>query len=158
MPDPINMQDSLLIPVPADSTFEYELDEEFTIFPGERHTIVIDFDASKSINWETSPYELTPHFRIFDASEAEFLRGSVKDASGSYVNFATVYASSLESFDTMSSLSMDLDTTFSYCLMLPEGSYNISASAEGYTSSDPVYENVVVNSDSVLEGYDFTLE
>ncbi len=153
-----SVQDSLLIPVPPDSIFEYELNEDFTIFPGERHTIVIDFDASKSINWETSPYELNPHFRIFEASEAGFMRGSVKDASGSYANFATVYASSSESSDTMSALSTNLDTTFSYCLMLPEGIYNISASAEGYTSSDTVYENVVVNSGSVLENYDFTLE
>jgi hypothetical protein len=151
-----SIQDSLLIPVPQDSSFVYELDEDFTILPGGSLTIVVDFDASKSINWKSEPYELTPHFRIFQSSNAGFITGVVKDTSGAAVKFATVQA--VSSSDTMSALSADLDTTYSYCLFIPEGTYDIRASADGYTISDTVYNGVNVIGDSTLEGYDFTLE
>jgi len=149
-----SLEDSLLIP--ADEPIEYELYEDFTILPGEDLTIVVDFDASKSINWESYPYELTPHFRIFQSSDAGFIRGKVKDISGAAVKFATVQA--VSSTDTMTALSVDLDTTYSYCLIVPEGTYDISASADGYIISDTIYNGVNVVVDSILEGFDFTLE
>jgi len=149
-----SVQDSLLIP--EETPVEYELEEDFTIFPGEYLTIVIDFDASKSINWESQPYELTPSFRIFQSSTAGFILGTVKDTSGACVKIAAVQAAS--STDTMATLSVDLDTTYSYCLIIPEGTYDISASADGYTISDTIYERVDVIRDSVLTDYNFTLE
>ena len=151
-----SIADTLLIPVPEDSTFQFELEEDFTILPGGNLTLVVDFDAGKSINWQTQPYELTPNFRIFQSSNAGFVMGAVRDTSGAFVKLAAVQA--VSSTDTMVALSADLDTTYSYCLVIPEGTYDISASADGYTISDTVYEGVVVNSDSVLDGYNFTLE
>jgi hypothetical protein len=150
-----SVRDSLLIPVPADTSFYYELDENFTVLPGEYLTVVIDLDASKSVDWGAVPYEFTPRFRIFQASNAGFIRGMVKDASGAAVKYATVQA--VSSIDTMTALSVDLDTTYSYCLMIPEGTYDISASAEGYTP-DTKYDGVNVAGGSILEGFDFTLE
>lgn len=150
-----SIADSLLIPEEY-YPFEFELEQDFTILSGDYETLVIDFDAVKSINWQTQPYELIPHFRIFEGSNAGFIRGAVRDTAGAFVKLAAVQAVSLT--DTMVTLSVDLDTTYSYCLMIPEGTYDISASAAGYTISDTTYEGVVVNRDSVLDGYNFTLE
>lgn len=134
--------------------FELELEGGFNILPGEYRTIVIDFDASKSINWETSPYELNPRFRIFESSEAGFIKGNVKvleSDSEVPVKFAVLQAVSLN--DTMTALS---DTAGSYTFFLPEGTYDLSVSAEGYIS-DTTYEGITVIRDSALSGYDFTL-
>ncbi|MBN1695801.1 DUF4382 domain-containing protein [candidate division WOR-3 bacterium] len=149
-----SVADSLLIPegVPI----EYELDEAFTVLPGEYRTIIVDFDASKSINWYSEPYELIPSFRIFQSSTAGFIRGIVKtieDTSEVAVKFATLHA--VSSTDTMTTLS---DSTGKYSLFIPEGTYDVSVSAEGYTVFDTLYEGVVVNSDSVLDNYNFILE
>lgn len=150
-----SIADSLLIPGEY-YPFQFELEQDFTVLPGEYQTLVIDFDAGKSINWEVQPYELTPNFRIFQSSTAGFVRGAVRDTSGAFIKLAAVQAVSMA--DTMVVLSADLDTTHSFCFMLPEGTYDISAFADGYTISDTIYEGVVVNSDSVLDGYNFTLE
>jgi hypothetical protein len=149
-----SLADSLLIPegVP----FEYELDENFTILPGEYMTIVVDFDASKSINWESEPYSLTPSFRIFQRSNAGFIRGTVKtveDTSEVAVKFAALHA--VSSTDSMTTLS---DTAGNYSLFIPEGTYDVSVSADGFTASDTLYEGVIVNRDSVLANYNFILE
>ena len=158
-----SVSDTLLIPY--DSTlsdsaynpfrFELELEGGFTILPGEYRTIVVDFDASKSINWETSPYELNPQFRIFESSDAGFIKGSVKtleDGSEVPVKFAVLQAVNLN--DTMTALS---DTAGYYLFFLPEGTYDLSVSAEGYIA-DIAYEGIAVIRDSVLDGYNFLLE
>lgn len=147
--------DSLLIPEEY-YPFSFELDKDFTVLSGEYSTIVVDFDASRSINWEGPPYELTPSFRIFQGSEAGFITGTVKEAGdtlGTAVKYATLYA--VSSGDSITTLS---DSAGNYSLFIPEGTYDVSASAAGYTASDTVYEGIVLNRDSVLEGYDFKLE
>jgi hypothetical protein len=149
-----SVADSLLIPDQY-YPFSYELEQDFTILPGEYVTIVIDFDASKSINWETQPYQLVPHFRIFESSTAGFIQGTVKTLEGVSevpVKFAVLEAVSLN--DTMTALS---DTAGNYLFFLPEGTYGLSVSAEGY-NPDTTYESVVVIRDSVLSDYDFMLE
>jgi hypothetical protein len=149
-----SVSDSLLIPNEY-YPFSYELEQDFTVLPGEYVTVVIDFDASKSINWETSPYELTPRFRIFESSTAGFIKGTVKtleDASEVSVKFAVLEAVNLN--DTMTALS---DTAGNYLFFLPEGTYDLSVSSEGYIP-DTTYEGIAVIRDSVLSGYDFMLE
>jgi hypothetical protein len=150
-----SVADSLLIPInPEDSMPKilYELEEDFTVFPGQQTTLVVDFDASKSINWESKPYKLTPFFRIFELSLAGFIKGTVKDSSGAAIRLALLEAAN--SVDTFATLT---DTLGEYSFAIPEGYYNISASAEGYTKSDTVYE-VTVNRTDVLDGYDFMLK
>ena len=146
-----SVQDSLLIP--EDVPIAYELEENFTILPGEYFTIIVDFDASKSINWEAQPYELTPSFRIFQSSNAGFISGTVIDTTGNSVKFAVLQA--VSSTDSMTVLS---DSTGAYTFFIPGGSYDISVSADGYTISDTIYRGVVVSGDSILENYNFTLE
>jgi hypothetical protein len=147
------VEDSLLV---TGDIISYELEEDFTILPGEYLTIVVDFDASESIDWESRPYELTPHFRIFQSSTAGFVRGKVKTVEDSLevsVKFATVQA--VCSTDVMTTLS---DTAGNYSLFIPEGTYDLNVSAEGYTASDTTYGGLEVIRDSVLDGYNFMLE
>ncbi len=149
-----SVADSLLIPegVPI----AYELEEDFTVLPGEYLTIVVDFDASKSINWDSEPYELIPSFRIFQTSTAGFIRGTVKtieDTSEVAIKFATLHA--VSSIDSMTTLS---DTAGNYSLFIPEGTYDVSVSAEGYTIADTIYREVLVIRDSLLDNYNFILE
>jgi hypothetical protein len=152
-----NVEDSLLI---SNDTIQYELEEDFTVIPNQNLTIIIDFDASKSINWESSPYELTPRFRIFESSIAGFVQGIVKDTSGDTLKYAIcTAANALDTFTTLSdSTSSDTTNPHTYQLTIPEGTYNISVSAEGYTTADTTYTGVNVTRGSVLTGYNFTLE
>ncbi len=153
-----SVQDSLFIP--EGTPISYELEEDFTVLPGQDITLVIDFDASKSINWESSPYELTPRFKIFERSIAGFLRGIVKDTSGDTVKYAIcTAANALDTFTTLTdSTSQDTTNPYTYQLMIPKGTYNISVSAEGYTTADTTYTGVNVIRGSLLTGYNFTLE
>lgn len=149
-----SIADSLLIP--EGMPIEFEIEENFTVLPGEHLTIVVDFDASKSINWETQPYELNPYFKAFQSSNAGFISGTVKTLEDTLevgVKFAVVNAVSFA--DSMTALS---DSAGNYSLFIPEGNYDISVSAEGYTVSDTIYEGIVLAADSILENYNFTLE
>jgi hypothetical protein len=146
--------DSLLIPEEY-YPFSSELEEEFTILPGESRTIVIDFDASKSINWDGPPYELIPSFRIFQSSNAGFITGTVKtieDTSEVAVKYAALQA--VSSTDSITTLS---DSAGNYSFFIPEGTYDVSVLAEGYTS-DTIYRGLVVVRDSLLDSCNFTLE
>ena len=149
-----SIADSLLIP--EGMPIEFEIDEDFTVLPGEHLTIVVDFDASKSINWETQPYELNPYFKAFQSLNAGFISGTVKaleDTLEVGVKFAVLHAVSFA--DSMTTLS---DSAGNYSLFIPEGTYDISVSADGYTISDTIYEGIVLEADSILENYNFTLE
>jgi len=148
-----SITDSLLIPDDY-YPFKIELEKDFTISSGEYIALIIDFDASKSINWESEPYELNPTFRIFEYSEAGCIQGKVitlEDTLEVPVKFAVLRAAN--STDTITTLS---DSTGSYSLFLTEDTYNISAYAEGF-SVDTVYEGITISSDSALMGYDFIL-
>lgn len=147
-----SITDSLLMP-DEDYPFTFELEKDFTISSGEYTTLIVDFDASKSINWESEPYELNPSFRIFNYSEVGFIQGTVKALEDTLIplKFATLNAAN--STDTMTTLT---DSTGNYYLCLPEGTYNISANVENFTA-DTVYEGVTITSDSILTEFDFTL-
>ena len=148
-----SITDSLLIPneyIP----FTFELEKDITIFSGEYTTLVVDFDASKSINWESDPYELNPSFKLFNYSEAGFIQGTVKTLEDTLevpLKFAALKATN--STDTMTTLT---DSTGIYYLFLPEGTYNISAHVENFIA-DTIYEGVTIISDSVQMEYDFIL-
>jgi hypothetical protein len=149
-----SIADSLLIP--EGMPIEFEINEEFIVLPGEHLTIVVDFDASKSINWEAQPYELNPYFKAFQTSNAGFICGRVKTLEDTLevgVKFAVLHAVSFA--DSMTTLS---DSAGNYSLFIPEGTYDISVSADGYTISDTIYEGIVLEADSILENYNFTLE
>lgn len=146
-------QDTLLIP--EGTSISYELEKDFTVSSNELVTLIVDFDASKSINWESTPYELTPVFRIYESDEAGYLLGTVKtiidDTTETAAKFAVLKA--INEADTFTQLT---DTAGKFSLSLPEDTYTISAHVEGY-ESDTIYEEVTIMRDSVLEDYNFLL-
>jgi hypothetical protein len=149
-----SITDSLLIPVEY-YPFTFELEKDITVSTNEYITLVVDLDASKSINWDSEPYELVPSFRILEYSEGGFVAGTVKTLDDTVevpVKFALLRAAN--GADTITTLS---DSTGSYYLFLPENTYNISAYAEGFRA-DIIYEEITTISDSILTGYDFILE
>jgi len=115
--------------------------------------VLVDFDASKSITWTPKKYMLRPSFRTFTRVVSGTLSGTVKDAAGVDIPNALVEASSSD--DTISTVT---DSTGAYTLILVEGIYDLEASAEGYTSSDPSYAGVEMEAGVDLTGYDFALQ
>ena len=153
-----NINDTLLIP--DGTSVVYELEQDFTVLPGQYVTIIVDFDASKSINWESQPYEHIPSIKTFPLSVVGSLQGIVKDTLGDTIKFAVcTAANALDTFTTLAdSTSSDTINPYTYRFTIPEGIYNISVSAEGYTTADTIYTGVNIIRDSVLTGYDFTIE
>ena len=115
--------------------------------------VLVDFDASKSITWTPKKYMLRPSFKTFTRVVSGTLSGVVKDAAGVGILNALVEASSSD--DMVSTVT---DSTGAYTLILIEGTYDLEASAEAYTSSDPSYAGVKMEAGSDLTGYDFTLQ
>lgn len=127
-----------------------ELSQEFTLVKDEYVDLLVDFEVSKSIDWTSEPYQLRPTFRIFELSQSGSVSGTVKDTSD--VGIPNVLCMATTPTDTLTTLT---ESTGEYMLILLEGNYDISVSAEGYTTSDTVYTGVAVNADSNLTGYDF---
>ncbi|MEO0293993.1 MAG: DUF4382 domain-containing protein [candidate division WOR-3 bacterium] len=132
------------------SPLKYEIPQDFTIYKDKITQIFIDFDASKSINWETQPYTLTPIFRAFEGSTLGAIRGKVTDSTGAPIKFAVCKA--VNSTDTFTTLSTP--DSGKYYLIAKKGTYNITSYLEGYTS-DTSYS--VEIGDSTLKGYNFVL-
>ncbi|MEA1913324.1 MAG: DUF4382 domain-containing protein, partial [candidate division WOR-3 bacterium] len=131
-----------------------KLAQEFDVTKDETVEIVVDFEASKSIEWTGEQYLLHPEFRVFEKAFSGAVLGSVEDTLGAGIPNALCEGVT-STFDTLSTLT---DSTGGYVLILLRDTYKIIASAEGYTTSDTVYSDVVVVADSILEGYDFILQ
>lgn len=136
--------------VSSSAKTEVQLNQEFTLLKDNYVDILVDFEVSKSIDWTSEPYRLSPVFRIFETYQVGTLSGTVKDTSDTGI--PNVLCMATTPTDTLSTLT---GSTGEYMLILLEGNYDISVSAEGYTTSDTVYTGVAVNADSNLTGYDF---
>lgn len=127
-----------------------ELSQEFTLIENYYVDLLVDFEVSKSVDWTSEPYQLRPTFRIFETYQSGSVSGTVKDTSD--VGIPNVLCMATTLTDTLTTLT---ESTGEYMLILLDGNYNISVSAEGYTTSDTIYTGVVVSADSNLTGYDF---
>lgn len=139
--------------IPSDQPQTFELNHPFSLSANDDITLVIDFDASKSINWVSVPYELTPSLTIFESSIAGYIGGVVRDSLGTAIRLALCKAAN--STDTLTTWT---NSNGRYVFMMPVGTYDISASAEGYTTSDITYDGITVILDSVLDSHNFILE
>jgi hypothetical protein len=148
-----SIQDTLL--VPDETPISYELETDFTVSSSELLTLIIDFDATKSINWESTPYELIPIFSIYHSDEAGFLTGAVTKEIDDTTEVAAKFAV-LEAVNATDTLTALTDTTGNFSLSLPEDTYTINAYVEGY-ESDTTYEDITIVRDSVLENFNFLL-
>lgn len=145
--------DSYPLFVPSGEQTGVKLNLHFTVDADELVEILVDFDASQSITWTPGNYLLRPSFRAFKKVISGTMSGTVTDTSGSGIVNALVEASgSDDSFATVT------DSLGSYTLVVEEGSYDVFASAEGYTSADTTYSGVSVEAEMDLTGYDFLLD
>jgi hypothetical protein len=149
-----SIQDTLL--VPEGTPISYELETDFTVSSSELLTLIIDFDAAKSINWESTPYELIPVFRIYHSDEVGFLTGTVKKIAVDDTTELAAKFAVLEAVSTTDTLTTLTDTAGRFSLSLPEDTYTISAYVEGY-ATNTTYEDVTIMRDSILEDYNFLL-
>lgn len=141
--------------VPSGTETGVKLHGNFEIVENQSYELYVDFDASKSITHPDGKYLLRPSFKAFKKSLSVMLSGTVKDIIGLPIENATVEA--ITDSDTSTTVT---NVNGSYGLMLLEGIYGVSASAEGYTTSDTTYTGVNVDPDSAeyMTGYDFQLQ
>jgi len=141
--------------VPSGTQSGIKLNLGFTVEEDQLVEIFVDFDASKSINWNSQPYHLHPTFKAFMKVVSVTVSGVVKDELGDGIENALVEAVSSEN-----SAATLTDASGAYKLILTEGIYDISASADGYTSADKTYVDVEIDPEqaTALTGYDFVLQ
>jgi hypothetical protein len=145
--------DQYLLIVSSDAKAGVVLSQEFTVVKDESAELLVDFEVSNSIDWTSEPYKLNPTFRIYEVAQYGSVAGTVKDTSDVGIQNALCMATTLT--DTLTTLT---DSDGEYILFLMEGAYDISVSAEGYTTSDTVYAGVYVDAGSNLTGYNFICE
>jgi len=139
--------------VPSGVQTGVKLNLDFAVEEDELIEIMVDFDASKSITRTPKRYLLRPTFRAFKKVLSGTVSGTVKDAAGVGIPNALVEA--ITPNDTVSTVT---DSTGAYKLILLEGTYDLKASAEGYTTADTTYTGVEVGAGADLTGYDFVLQ
>ncbi|MFH1892461.1 MAG: DUF4382 domain-containing protein [Candidatus Zixiibacteriota bacterium] len=141
--------------VPSGTQSGVKLHGDFDIVENQIYELYIDFDASHSITYANDKYILKPSFKAFKKSLSAMLSGTVKDIIGLPIENATVEA--ITDSDTSATVT---GANGSYALILLEGIYDISASADGYSISDTTYTDVHVDPDSadVMTGFDFRLQ
>lgn len=139
--------------VPSGVETGVKLSLAFDVEEDELIEILVDFDASKSITWSHPNYLLRPAFRAFKKVLSGTVSGTIKDTAGVGIPNALVEA--MSGSHTSSTIT---DSLGAYKLVLIEGTYNLEASADGYTTADTTYTGVVVKAGEHLTGYDFVLE
>jgi hypothetical protein len=141
--------------VPSGSESGVKINLNFEVVADELFEVYVDFDAAKAVNWNPQKYILHPVFKAFKKVTSVRLSGIVTDTLGVGIVNALVEANGVEySSATLS------DSSGSYLLILPADTYDISASADGYSSADTVYTDVEVSPDlaTEMEDYDFVLQ
>ena len=139
--------------VPSGVQTGVKLNLDFTVEPDELIEILVDFDLSTSITWTPGNYLLRPAFRAFKKLLSGTVSGTVRDTAGMGIPNALVEA--ITANTTTSTLT---DSVGAYKLILLEGTYDIRASAEDYTTADTTYTEVEVHAGDNLTGYDFVLQ
>ena len=139
--------------VPSGAQSGVKLNLNFTIEEDELIEIMVDFDASKSITWTPRKYLLRPAFKAFKKVLSGTVAGNVKDAAGAGISNALVEAITPNDVTTTVT-----DSNGAYKLILLEDTYELKASAEGYTKADTTYTGVEVGAGADLIGYSFVLQ
>lgn len=139
--------------VPSGEQTGIKLNLDLYVEEDEIVEVLVDFDASKSIIWTPNNYRLHPTFKAFKKVISGTVAGNVQDAAGEGIPNALV-----EAAVSNSTSSTVTDSSGAYKLILVEGTYDLKASAEDYTSADTTYTEVEVNAGDDLIGYDFILQ
>ena len=141
--------------VPSGEETGVKLNLNFTVLQDELIEIYVDFDAGKSVRHNANGYTLQPTFKTFKSVLSGTVAGAVRDTLGVGILHAAVEAVNAATNDTTTTLT---DSTGAYQLVLLEGTYDITASAQGYAISDTAYAGVYVQAMADLLEYDFVMQ
>jgi len=135
--------------VPSGAKTGLKFGPQFTINEGSTYTLVIDFDASKSVVKSGQNWKLQPHIRVI----AEATSGSI---SGKVLNSADApVATAMSTTDTATTF-VDVTSGNFRLSYLPEGLYTVAiedTNGLGFT-----LENIVVNAGHDNDIGDITLQ
>ena len=140
--------------VPSGQQSGLKLNLDFDLHEGDLVELYVDFDISKAIVVSNNEYKLHPVFRVFKKNVSSSVSGMVSDTLGAGIAGALVEATSVDySTGTLT------DSIGEYMILLPSGTYDISASAASYSIVDTTYTGVLVDANSLdLAGFDFVLQ
>ena len=106
--------------VPSGAKTGLKFGPQFTINEGSTYTLVLDFDANKSVVKSGQIYKLQPHIRII----SQAVSGSV---SGTVLNPADApLAAAIQGEDTLTTSFVDVNSGNFMLAYLPEGLYTIA--------------------------------
>lgn len=135
--------------VPSGSKTGLKLGPQFTINDGSTYSLVLDFDASRSIvvnGPKNNPkgYKLKPHIRVI----TEAVSGSI---SGTVTNPEDIpFAYAIIGSDTITSTAVDTSSGYFKLSFLPENSYTVSV-------EDTLGKGFSQNSITVQSGSDYNI-
>ncbi len=129
-----------------------KLNLNFSVEENQLIEIYVDFDISKSVISASSKYILTPTFRAFKQILSGTIAGTVVDALGDPLENITIDVAGVEY-----ATSTITDAEGNYLLILPEDTYDITATAENLTANK-TYTGVELNPLDELTGFDFIME
>jgi len=140
--------------VPSGTQSGLKLNLHFSIGEGELVRIYVDFHAARSVKRQPQRgrYSMRPTFRAYKEMLSGSLSGAVSDINGATIPNALVQA--VAGTDTSATLT---GADGAYPLVLLEGTYDLSASAQGYTTADTTYTGLEPRAGDGLAGYDFVL-
>jgi hypothetical protein len=140
--------------VPSGEQTGVKLKLDFEAKEDELIEIMIDFDAPKSITWTPKKYLLRPSFKAFEKVISGTVSGMVTAEGPAGAGIANALVEAVTPDDVVSTVT---DDTGAYKLVLPEGMYDLKASAEGYTGVDDTHTGLEVKAEVDLTDYNFTL-
>ena len=114
--------------VPSGSQSGVKLNLDFEVEADELIEVFVDFDVAKSVKWTPKDYQLKPTFRAFKKVISGIVEGKVLNSEGDGIKNVLVEAVSGDM-----STSTVTDGQGVYKLILPQGIYQLAASAEGYS-------------------------
>lgn len=140
--------------IPSGQETGIKINLDFTVEQDQLVEIFVDFDASRSVDWVPGQdgYVLHPVFKSFFEVISGTVSGVVTDQDGNPIPNALVEAAGPA--DTYATLT---GADGLYFLVLPEGTYNVSASADSFTSANTSYQNLSVVAGQDVPNIDFVL-
>lgn len=140
--------------VPSGIQTGVKINLDFAIEPNEIIEVYVDLNATKSVHYNRGRgWMMRPTFNAFKKVISGTVAGSVTDTAGTALEDAYVFAAAGE--DTVASTKTG--TEGDYLLVLPEGTYTLTSSADGYSQADTTYEDVMIMPEQKLTEYDFEL-
>lgn len=141
--------------VPGGQQSGVKINLNFSLANREVAELYVDFDASKSVQWNPGQklYMMHPTFKAYKRTTSGAIAGTVRTTSGTAIAGARVEAVSAAS-DTVATLT---SINGAYLLFVPAGTYTVTATSFPYPVADTVHTNVSVAAGASLTGYDFTL-